>query len=436
MRAGLTAYGGLPLMTEQDHRMMQGHIMSKWQWILQQFWGRLWVRVSLFCVAAILSALFALVVKDYIPESLPELLGADAVDGILTIIANSMLAVTTFSLSIMVAAYSAATNNVTPRSTKLLLRDNTSQNALAVFIGAFLYSLVGIVALSMGIYGDNGRFVLFIMTVLVIAIIVATMVRWIDYLSRLGRVGETIDMVEKATREAIAIRLKHPFLGGVAHKGKPPKNSHALCHYSIGYVQHVDVPALSRQATELEAEFYIERLPGALNDSQIPVLYSTKKLDEEQAKKAREAFTIGDSRNFQQDPRFGLIVLSEIASRALSPAVNDPGTAIDIIGTAVRVLAPWVAHKEPAPKPEYPLIHVPMVSTADMFDDTFTGVARDGAGMVEVCIRLQKALNSLAEMGDAETKKQAKRLSATALEYANDKLPLKSEKALVAKLSL
>jgi uncharacterized membrane protein len=54
-----------------------------------------------------------------------------------------------------------------------------------------------------------------------------------------------------------------------------------------------------------------------------------------------QTFLIRDDRIFDEDPRFGLIVLSEIASRALSPAVNDPGTAIDIIGTFVRLFARW-----------------------------------------------------------------------------------------------
>jgi uncharacterized membrane protein len=39
--------------------------------------------------------------------------------------------------------------------------------------------------------------------------------------------------------------------------------------------------------------------------------------------------------------RFGLITLSEIASRALSPAVNDPGTAIQIISSHVRLFSLW-----------------------------------------------------------------------------------------------
>lgn len=55
------------------------------------------------------------------------------------------------------------------------------------------------------------------------------------------------------------------------------------------------------------------------------------------ASRIAQAFLLGDVRQFDEDPRFGLIVLSEIASRALFLAVNDPGTAIVIIGTFVRL---------------------------------------------------------------------------------------------------
>jgi len=61
-----------------------------------------------------------------------------------------------FSVSTMVAAYGAATSNVTPRATRLLMEDNTSQNVLGTFIGSFLFSLVGIIALGTGLYGAAG----------------------------------------------------------------------------------------------------------------------------------------------------------------------------------------------------------------------------------------------------------------------------------------
>lgn len=91
------------------------------------------------------------------------------------------------------------------------------------------------------------------------------------------------------------------------------------------------------------------------------------------------------------------MVLCEIASRALSPAVNDPGTAIHVIGTFVRLFHQWSTESQGNP-PElrYDRIHVSGLLAQDMLDDAFTGIARDGASVVEVGIRLQKALESLS----------------------------------------
>lgn len=67
----------------------------------------------------VLAAVAAAVAERYLPWRFSGSIGADAVDSILTIMATSMLAVTTFSLSIMTSAYGSATNTVTPRATIL-----------------------------------------------------------------------------------------------------------------------------------------------------------------------------------------------------------------------------------------------------------------------------------------------------------------------------
>jgi hypothetical protein len=79
-------------------------------------------------------------ISPYLPQDLSTDIGAEAVDKVLAIIASSML----FSLSTMVTAYGAATSNVTPRATRLIMEDSTTQNVLAAFIGSFLYSIVAI----------------------------------------------------------------------------------------------------------------------------------------------------------------------------------------------------------------------------------------------------------------------------------------------------
>ncbi len=132
------------------------------------------------------------------------------------------------------------------------------------------------------------------------------------------------------------------------------------------------------------------------------------------------AFKIGDDRTFDDDPRFGLVALSEIASRALSPAVNDPGTAIDIIGTFVRLFVLWdtpVADNQKVAC-TYDRVEVPELDIHDMFGDAFMAIARDGAASVEVGVRLQKAFRALALADQADMRDAARTHSGLAMARA------------------
>ncbi|MEW9836824.1 DUF2254 domain-containing protein [Mesorhizobium marinum] len=369
---------------------------SRWRWLLGLMTRRLWFRATLISLLAVAAALLSLLVSPFLPEGISAGSGADSVDRILNILATSMLAVTTFSLSTMVSAYSAATSNVTPRATKLLIEDTTTQNTLATFVGSFLFSLVAIITLSTGAYGERGRVVLFVTTVLVVVLIVGTLLRWIDYLLRLGRVGETTEEVERVAMDAMKARRRTPNLGGVPLLPEEPMPAGARAVYPdlIGYVQHIDVGALDRFAERNEASIFVAALPGTFVHRGRPVAFFVGDSEDDIDAAIRDAFSVGDERSFDQDPRFGLCVMAEIASRALSPAVNDPGTAIDVLGRAVRVLGVWADAAET--EVEFAHVHVPTLRLADLFDDIFLPIARDGAAIPEVQIRLQKSLAALA----------------------------------------
>lgn len=408
-------------------------MISKWAWLWRTLSRRLWFRASLISLLAIAAALMSLIVSPYLPQGLSASIGADAVDHILNIIASSMLAVTTFSLSTMVSAYSAATSNVTPRATRLLIEDSTTQNVLATFIGSFLYSVVAIITLSMGAYGERGRTVLFIMTLAVIALIVVTLLRWIDYLLRLGRVGETTDVVEEAAMTAMRRRKEKPCLGGqplADPENGIPDGAVPVFSERIGYVQHLDTASIAETARGYSGAVYIAALPGTFVDPRRPLAWCSGFDDIDALADIRDAFSIADERTFDQDPRFGLSVMAEIASRALSPAINDPGTAIDVIGRAVRVLSLW-AEKTPLEEPLYPELWVPEVKIDDLFDDIFAPIARDGASLVEVQIRLQKAFVALHRIDDGRYAENALRHSAQALARAEEAMAFEPDRERV-----
>ncbi|MDW5657489.1 DUF2254 family protein, partial [Klebsiella pneumoniae] len=129
----------------------------------------------------------------------------------------------------------------------------------ATFIGSFLFSLVGIIALNMGAYGERGRVILFIVTLVVIALILITLLRWIQHLTSLGRVGETTAKVEQAAIESFIARARNPFLGGYPwlENNEQPKGTVAVYPKKIGYVEYIDMVKLSKLLTNDPRHVYL-----------------------------------------------------------------------------------------------------------------------------------------------------------------------------------
>jgi uncharacterized membrane protein len=160
-------------------------------WAWNRITSRLWFRVSLFAVAAVLTTLIAKAVAPLVPVWITESIGERATWDILSILASSMLVVATFSLGTMVQAFAAATSSATPRAARILIDDPYSQNVLATFLGAFVFAMVGLVALGFGFYSLEGEAVLLFAAGLVILLVISTFFAWLDRLANMVRLGET-----------------------------------------------------------------------------------------------------------------------------------------------------------------------------------------------------------------------------------------------------
>lgn len=398
------------------------------RFFLNRIGERLWVRPLLMCVLSIAGAFIARS-ADYTQLHIfvPDITSA-SIESLLKIISTSMLVIATFAVGSMVSAYASASSTATPRSFPLVIADDVSQNALSAFIGAFIFSIVSLIAMEISYYDKAGRFTLFVLTLMVFSIVIITFVRWVDRVARLGRLGTTIDKVEAVTATALNKRRFTPTLGGVAVV-KHQDEQQAVFGGLIGYVQRIDINALQTYAEKSKIHIEITALPGtfaAPGRALAFVIADSGKPTDIDKDQITQAFLIRDDRTFDDDPRFGLIVLSEIASRALSPSVNDAGTAIDVIGTLVRLFALWVKPVEDQDKPSNlcDRVSVPEISLRDMFDDAFSAIARDGAGTIEVVVRLQKAFESLASMEDSALRDVAREHARQALARAETALVL------------
>lgn len=386
---------------------------------------RLWIKPLILCVLSIGGAFLAKLADDTGLAGVLPKITLESVETLLSIMASSMLVIATFAVGSMVAAYASASAGATPRSIPLVIADDVTQNALSAFIGAFIFSIVSLIAIQNNMFGSAGRFAIFVLTLLVFIIIIITFVRWVDRIARLGRVVNTIKQVEEAACDALDRRRHAPTLGALSVSVHQDEDQ-GVCVYSsmVGYVQHIDLETLQSRAEALDCRVIVTALPGTFVSTHRPLLRVVGCAAFKPDTTFSSAFKISSNRAFEDDPRFGLLALSEIADKALSPGINDPGTAINVIGTMVRLFTLWQSplEKDRLKAITYDRVSVPTLVIDDMFDDAFTAIARDGAAIVEVSTRLQKAFSALAETDVPAMVVAAKKHSRMAL--------LRSERAM------
>lgn len=386
--------------------------VDRLRFLIYSFKEKLWVKPLGFCLLSIMVVFVAKIadstsLAEHIPEIKPE-----SVETLLSIMASSMMVIATFSAGTMVNAYASASQSSTPRSLSLIISDDVSQNALSVFIGAFIYSAVALTAISHTFYEKAGIFILFGLTCLTFAVVILTFIRWVDSVARLGRVESTLLKVEKATERAIKNRVSTPCLGAVPQSNVKEQGTYGIYSQEVGYVQMIDIAKLQNWAESNNSFVNVVILPGEFVTPERPLAYLKSKTE---APEIVSAFSISEARSFEADPRFGLIVLAEIASRALSPSVNDHGTAINALGSITRLILLWrdkselVDGTDDSPQKKhhsqrtheedsnykYDRVSVPALNVNDLFDDAYTSIARDGAANIEVALRIQKSLNSI-----------------------------------------
>lgn len=391
----------------------------------------LWLRVGAYAVFSVVLVIGAAVIDGWIPLRIAALVRSEDVIPVLSILASSLLAVSIFSLNVMVSAHRAAADISTPRIHRLLLEDTTTQSVLAIFIGAFVNTLTMLILFRMGAYSERASIIVMVVIVALVVLIIGALLRWIEHLSRLGSLDDSMRRVSRPAKLGLERLAREPALGGTPLTPDIvlPTVLTTVSSPASGYIQLVDVAGL-QDCLEPQAVAYIRVAPGEHVLEGEPLVQVSGSLPDSAAKRIASSFVIGDIRTFEQDPAIGLVALSEIASKALSPGINDSGTAIEAITRSERLLWDYARATSAAPSrpPRQNRVFLPVPTAAALIESAFGTVARDGAGQVEVARRLRAALLTLAEVPDRALAEAAAAMAERALRHADASLTLDEER--------
>lgn len=183
--------------------------MTKTEHLLRELRSSLWVKPTITGLAAVAWLSLALAGDEYLPDKMKVGIEREILINLLGILASTMLTVATFSVAAMVSAFSAVSTTATPRATRIVMQDKSTQNSLTSFLSAFIYAIVALVAISITDYGAGGRLLLFAGYCFMVGWVLVSFVRWVDRVSKLGRMNDTIERVEEACRKAFPTTRSH-----------------------------------------------------------------------------------------------------------------------------------------------------------------------------------------------------------------------------------
>ncbi len=304
------------------------------------------VRESFWLVPAValaVAVLLAIALVNYdaanlsLAERWPRLFGAGAegARGMLTAIASSMIMVAGVVFSVTIVALSLAADAYSPRVLRTFMRDRPTQTCFGVFVGIFAYCLV-VLRTVRAEDGDSALFVpsLAVFGALILALIgVAALVYFIHHVAVTIRVSSILQRIADDTRAALDQLFPQPLGEGeddAQEDSFAARDWRPLPALRSGYIVALDSDALVAFARRRGA---VLRMDLAVGDFAVESQPLASLAGGEAHQAARDAaaldrvYAFGAERSVEQDAGFGIQQIVDVATRALSPGINDPSTA-------------------------------------------------------------------------------------------------------------
>jgi uncharacterized membrane protein len=335
---------------------------------------------------------------------------------ILSNIATAMMTVVSIVFAILLMTLTLASTQFSPRIIISFVRDRITQQTLGIFLGTFLYCLGALPAAR-----NVPAAFCPVVTVLGAMVLAFACVTWllffIIHISRAVSVTHLVSRIARETEDIIVKTL--PELRDAndeVQKTTPPTHltdgETPVLSDASGYVLSIDSNRLLSLAKNNDIIILVARRVGHFVPAGIPLLgiKGKSKLTPELVRSLRKAFDIGATRTLEQDIEFGVLQIVDIALKAVSPASNDPSTAINCIDQLSSILIRFAAYKAPQTEFYYPegtlRLRIPWLGFDRILESAFEQIRLYAQADVAVSLRLLRAFSDIAStLPDKESRK-------------------------------
>src|SRR5208337_866642 len=322
---------------------------------------------------------------------------------ILSDIATSTMTVVSIVFAILLMTLTLASTQFSPRILVSFVRDRTTQWTLGIFLGTFCYCMAALPA-ARSLPHPFLPAATVTGAMLLAVVCVGWLIFFINHISQAISVNHIVDRIARDTELVIDDYMPDPRrrYQTEAIEVDPVRMEASILSRRSGYIRFVDVDRLLEVAKAHHVCVRVERRVGHFVPEGLPLMTVSRgeRVTADLALALLAAFDIGPTRTLQQDAEFGVIQIVDIALRAISPAVNDPSTAISCVDQLSRVLIRWINRAPPrshlyAP-PHVLRVIMPWISLNGLLDTAFEQIRHYSESDVAVSLRLLRAFVDIA----------------------------------------
>ena len=260
--------------------------------------------------------------------------------GVLVVVSATMITTTGIVFSLTVLSLQIASSQFSVRLLRTFLRDAPNQIVLAIFVCTFAYSTGGL--LTVGERAGGGEFVpkIAVTGALALAFVsIGALIYFLHHLVHSIQIDTIIEGAQQRTLDLVNELFPVPCTPDTApiEQPEPPTAAVPMLAPKSGYLQTVDVDDLAELAAARGHSVQLVTFVGDYVTAGGILGWCWRRSSEDEPadpdvlQRFLRHVHVGFERTLQQDIRFGLRQMVDIALRALSPAVNDPYTAIQVV---------------------------------------------------------------------------------------------------------
>ena len=251
----------------------------------------------------------------------------DVAQSILNVLIGSLISLMVFSFSMVMVVLNNAASNFSPRVLPTIIADRFHQLVLGTYLASITYCILMVLNLtpSQDKIPLPGFSVLVGINLGIICLLL--FVFFIHSISVSIQVGTILETLKSATLSSLE---RSDFSKEIEHPENFDHRNQWYTHTAdrTGYLAHLNLPHILKITEEEDLIFKIVKPQSRFIREGESLFLCNKKIDEELQSTILNKFIFSSSEKATDHYANGFKQITEIALKAMSPGINDPGTAL------------------------------------------------------------------------------------------------------------